>query len=189
MKSLIIMPLLFLAACEAPKPEPKVETTSISESAIRNALKIVGLDRAQVSVVESRVIPRSKQIPFIPEEDSILRIRVDGISLTQNDGDRKLTNSLVDSFDIFYSQKEKQVMKVASVWPKDVPGTRFPSVGSQEEQMKRTGQTFTGIPAAAPKVTLMEALNNAPGASHAKQIVAYYVLETYAEPHSQARSG
>jgi hypothetical protein len=45
--------------------------------------------------------------------------------------------------------------------------------------LKRVGHTFVGIPERSPKVKLLDAAANAVGAASAKQVIAYYVLESY----------
>lgn len=152
-----------------------------AKTAVNRARKICGI--VDASEIETSVVASPEKIlPFVTPEESVWRIRLEGIKFVLTDGGTPNVSSHVKSLDVFLSSKTGQVMAARSVWPEKIAGTRFPSIEDQERQMKRIDQTFTGLPDAAPKLTLADALQQADAVSQAKQIIAYYVLEAYSEP-------
>jgi hypothetical protein len=73
------------------------------------------------------------------------------------------------------------VLKVSSPWPDGIPPIAPPpSLAEEEYQTDGIGERYTGVPDAAPEVSLLRAIKiielYGPGSSvEAKQIIAYYV--------------
>jgi hypothetical protein len=127
----------------------------------------------------TEIILGDETVPFLSAELSGKRtwqVRCDGVTIADDDR----VNPDLRSFDVLLSPDVGHVMKMRTRWPRGTaPMTPPPSVGDEATQWIATGERFVGLPAAAPKVALSEAVRSARGgASNAKEIIAYYVLYT-----------
>jgi len=79
--------------------------------------------------------------------------------------------------------RTKLVMKVQGPVQSFLPPP--PSVLDEQFQMQQLSEDITGFPTQAPKITFLEALDNALGnAANAREIIAYYVLHTIASAYT-----
>lgn len=90
-----------------------------------------------------------------------------------------ITNHFIRTLKMLVDEKSGQLVWLESEWPAGVPGTRFPALDVYERQLSFPGQKIVGIPTEAPKVSLQEAMQYAMGFATAKQVIVYYVLESY----------
>lgn len=174
----------FRPACSLRK-----KTVMSGEAAIIRTLETLGLSEEELSVRVDRVKIKGRLVPFVGQdaEQAYRRVRIDNVQIKGRDHDRMLTNPHIRSFTVFLNPDSGQVMKVVSNRAEQCQARPFPSVESEERQMRQIEQTFTGVPAARPGVPLMQAIQNAQGWGTATQIIAYYVLEEWSTPKRAAR--
>lgn len=151
-------------------------------SMVKDAIAIFGLDIKQLVVVKSQIVGRQRHLPYLSNEESILKIRINtNRPLAVKVGNRTGQNLFVRSWDLFHSKNTNQLIKAVSVWPKGVQGTPFPSIEVQERQMEKIGHSFHEAPTLVPKIKLMDAIHSAWCAVAAKQIIAYHVIDSYTD--------
>jgi hypothetical protein len=95
----------------------------------------------------------------------------------------------INSLNVFVSCTTGKVISVVSVWPEKVSGRPFPSdIEDHERQLGQIGETFKGLPNGSPKLTLADTFGKVMGASQAKQIVAYLVIDAWSTvPQAEPR--
>jgi hypothetical protein len=163
---------------------------SLTATMITNALTAFGLQPNNASAITSQILPATQLIPYITNGGPILEIHIPTGPLILNirsDASTHpdvCTNFYVSAWDLFYSIPSRQLIKAVSVWPQGVEGTRFPPLAVQEKQMRRVSESFSAIPSQTPRITLADALSDAMDAENAKQIIAYYVVESSTNPSS-----
>jgi hypothetical protein len=75
------------------------------------------------------------------------------------------------------------VLSAISPWPEGIPQIApFPLASEEERQLVNRGERFTGLPAFAPSISLLKALQiieaeTPGGANQARQIIAYYIMQ------------
>lgn len=161
------------------------------DKAIENSLNSLGLLADQIGITASQVTLSDQILPCIKSSmtKNAWRITFENVSIKVKDGNRTVTNPYIKSLTVYLSSETGQVMKVVSPPQGDPTVKSFPSPQVQEQQMRCIFQVFVGLPKAAPKVTFMEALQQAEGGvANAKQIIAYYVIEKRTDPRIEERA-
>jgi hypothetical protein len=149
---------------------------------VRRALEVSGFGAQPDIITSVSEVPRpGKLVPFVPAEPSIWKVRIENVRLTISAQGQTTTNPHIRSADLFYSPKADQFIKIVSVPLTGVDLRTFPAVQSEESQMKQIGQIFVGIPEAKPQITFAEALQQTVGVVGARQVIGYYVLESYSD--------
>jgi hypothetical protein len=149
---------------------------------VQKALAAFGMPAGQAKVVTARLTPREQQLPYILDEQPVLRIRIQTGALMLKVDQEQTVNPLITSWDLFYSPKSHQLIKAVSVWPAGVTEMKFPSLAVEEREMKRISELFLAIPTDAPKITAVDAISKAMATSEAKQIIVYYVIDAFRDP-------
>lgn len=140
------------------------------------ALSLLGIQRESNMVVSSGEETKAKVIPFIPSI-GIERVRIENVNWVSTRTKETLTNRFVRTIDVLFDKKTGQPVRIESLWPDNVSGTRFPPLGSYEAQLKLKGQEIVGIPLAPPKVPLHDAMRHVMGFVTAKQIIVFLAME------------
>ena len=169
----------------------KIENPAITrDDAIQHVLGTLGLPKDQVSVTASQIALPDQVLPGIRSEKTKNPwcVNLENISIKIKDKDRMVTNPYIKSLTVFLSSETGQIMKVISPAPQGDSSIKpFPSLESYERQLLRHSEVFSGLPITTPKVTFMEALQQAIGGAHnAKQIIGYYVLRKRTESFPDA---
>jgi len=157
--------------------------------AAKRALATLGLPAGMVTTKADMVKVKGRLVPFIGPgvERAVWRVRIDNVKIEGPDGNRTMTNPYIRRLTVFLSPDKGQVMKVVSNRAEHCRAKPFPSVESEERQMKQIQQVFTGVPEGKPGITLMQAIPKAVGWGTATRIIAYYVLEEYGTPKTKPR--
>ena len=155
---------------------------------VESALAALGLPEEGLEVSATPVTLPDKALPTVdsPENREAWLVHIKGVRLEATDNSQARRNPYIQSLDVVISSATGQVVSVRSPAPVGEPEVwPFPQVKAYEQWMAKSEETFAGLPASAPKVTLMQALTKAEGGvQNARQIVAYYVIyrQAYGEP-------
>jgi hypothetical protein len=152
-----------------------------TDTIMTNALRVLGFSEMTNLTVSTELVRGDKALPCVPPLDGN-KVRIGNVAwVIRSEAGNMLTNRHIRSLDVLFEKRTGLPVKVESEWPKGVAGTRFPSHAVYEKQLKPIGQEITGIPTVPPKVPLEDAMRYAMGFVTAKQIIVYYVLESYPE--------
>jgi hypothetical protein len=157
---------------------------------VQRALHLAELEEGgNYSVTASRIDQPERLIPDIPVEP-IWRVRLENAPLQVRIDGKIKTNSFVRSYEMDFCERTGNLIRLKTDWPGDLPGVRFPTIGSYQLQTPGTEPVFLSLPEVPPKIRLSEALGKAHASVvEAKQIVIFYVLAAFPEkkPESLAK--
>lgn len=141
------------------------------------ALSLLGMQRDSNMVFRSRQEKKAKLLPSLSPM-AVERVRIENVSWSSKRTRETLTNRYVRIADVLFEKETGLPIRIESLWPEGVSGTRFPSLALYEARLKHTGEQIVGIPATSPKVPLHEAMRHAHGFSTAKQFIIFLVVES-----------
>jgi hypothetical protein len=151
-----------------------LEMIDSDQAAISRAANITGFKAGPKSSAAPATQP-SRVVPYIdtPVAGWKVHLDLDGVAVKAG----ATTNPYARSFDVLLS-KPGDFLRAVSNGPDKNTIDPFPAAPDYETSVSRTGQRYTALPAADPKIPMAAAIAKCAGSQTAKQLVVYYVIAT-----------
>jgi len=167
-----------------PARERKVnefEQTPASEQDVRKiTVEQLGFSDAQAVVPAKQIRLVDSVLPNLDDElagKNAWQVQVEGVRIRPTGS--TIENAAIRDLLVTICPGTGHVMKIQGPATAVIPPG--PSVADEQTQMAEVGESLTGFPEKAPKVTFAQALNQAMGnAANARGITAYYARHTVA---------
>jgi len=155
--------------------------------AVKRAAAQIGLsDDAAAKGAGGKVTLTGECVPFLGRvlaQRKAWRVEFKDLNFAEVTGDPRLANPHITQLVVILSPDTGNVLKVTSVWPKEVPRiASYPTCAQEEQQLTACGTVYSGIPKEVPSASLAHALKvSMRWSDEVKQICATYVLESCPE--------
>jgi hypothetical protein len=163
-----------------PETHAPAKLALTEQSVIDRALHLLQVtNTGRVLVTARRVEKPELIVPNLPIEP-IWRVHLENAPLKFRWNGTLRTNPFVKSLDMDFSERTGQLVRLKTDWPDDLPGSRFPTMESYEQQTPGLEPVFVGLPEDPPRSYLVDALGNGlANVWNAKQVVVFYVMGAF----------
>jgi len=165
-------------------PEKVMNMSSQNEKSEQAAIQTVkeqlGLSAEDITSAATQSRLDESVIPGLGQDiagETAWEVHVDGVRIRPPDS--TIENAVIRKLAVMMCPSTGHVMKIRGPVVAVIPPG--PPAADELAQMQGVGESFSGFPESAPKITFLQALDKAFGnAASAKEITAYYVQHTIA---------